>query len=79
MALISVEEAIQDLRDGKLVILVDDEDRENEGDLIIAAEKVTPGAINFMATYPGMAGRRRCRSVRRPIRADHPAPSRRCL
>ena len=51
MALISVEEAIQDLQDGKIVILVDDEDRENEGDLIIAAEKVTPEAINFMATY----------------------------
>jgi len=51
MALITVEEAIQDLQDGKLVILVDDEDRENEGDLIIAAEKVTPEAINFMATY----------------------------
>ena len=51
MALITVEEAVQDLQDGKLVILVDDEDRENEGDLIIAAEKVTPEAINFMATY----------------------------
>ena len=51
MALITVEEAIQDLQEGKLVILVDDEDRENEGDLIIAAEKVTPEAINFMATY----------------------------
>ncbi|MDP6494852.1 MAG: 3,4-dihydroxy-2-butanone-4-phosphate synthase, partial [Dehalococcoidia bacterium] len=51
MALVSVEEAIQDLQDGKLVILVDDEDRENEGDLIIAAEKITPEAINFMATY----------------------------
>jgi 3,4-dihydroxy 2-butanone 4-phosphate synthase/GTP cyclohydrolase II len=51
MALASIEEAIQDFKDGKLVILVDDEDRENEGDLVIAAEKVTPEAINFMATH----------------------------
>lgn len=46
-----VEEAAEDLREGKMVILVDDEDRENEGDLMIAAEKVTPEAINFMAKY----------------------------
>jgi len=46
-----VEEALQDLRQGKMVILVDDEDRENEGDLTMAAEKVTPDAINFMAKY----------------------------
>ncbi|MBF8267884.1 MAG: ribBA [Dehalococcoidia bacterium] len=51
MALSSVEEAIKDFQDGKLVIIVDDEDRENEGDLVIAAEKVTPEAINFLATY----------------------------
>ncbi|MDA0987623.1 MAG: bifunctional 3,4-dihydroxy-2-butanone-4-phosphate synthase/GTP cyclohydrolase II [Chloroflexi bacterium] len=51
MALATIEEAIKDYQDGKLVILVDDEDRENEGDLIIAAEKVTPEAINFMATH----------------------------
>ena len=47
----SIEEAIEDIRNGKMVILVDDEDRENEGDLCIAAEKVTPEAINFMAKY----------------------------
>ncbi|SDN93199.1 3,4-dihydroxy 2-butanone 4-phosphate synthase / GTP cyclohydrolase II [Desulfonauticus submarinus] len=47
----SVEEAIEDLKQGKMIILVDDEDRENEGDLTIAAEKVTPEAINFMAKY----------------------------
>ncbi len=47
----SIEEAIQDIRDGKMVILVDDEDRENEGDLTMAADKVTPEAINFMAKY----------------------------
>ncbi len=45
----TIEEAIQDIRQGRMVILVDDEDRENEGDLVIAAEKVTPEAINFMA------------------------------
>lgn len=46
-----VIQAISDIRAGKMVILVDDEDRENEGDLVIAAEKVTPEAINFMATF----------------------------
>ena len=47
----SVEEAIADIREGKMVILVDDEDRENEGDLCMAADLVTPDAINFMATH----------------------------
>ena len=51
MAIISIEEAINDIREGRMVILVDDEDRENEGDLTIAAEKVTPEIINFMAKY----------------------------
>jgi 3,4-dihydroxy 2-butanone 4-phosphate synthase/GTP cyclohydrolase II len=46
-----IEEALKDIRQGKMVILVDDEDRENEGDLAMAAEKVTPEAINFMAKY----------------------------
>ena len=46
----SIEDAIADFREGKFVIVVDDEDRENEGDLIIAAEKVTPDDINFMIT-----------------------------
>lgn len=46
-----VEEAISDIKAGKMVVVVDDEDRENEGDLIIAGEKVTPEAINFMAKY----------------------------
>jgi 3,4-dihydroxy 2-butanone 4-phosphate synthase/GTP cyclohydrolase II len=45
----TIEEAIQDIRDGKMLILVDDEDRENEGDLIVAAEKATPDVVNFMA------------------------------
>ena len=47
----TIEEAIDDIRQGKMIILVDDEDRENEGDLTMAAEKVTPDAINFMAQY----------------------------
>jgi 3,4-dihydroxy 2-butanone 4-phosphate synthase / GTP cyclohydrolase II len=47
----SVEEAVEDIRAGRMVIVVDDADRENEGDLIMAAEKVTPEAINFMATH----------------------------
>ncbi|QTA86401.1 bifunctional 3,4-dihydroxy-2-butanone-4-phosphate synthase/GTP cyclohydrolase II [Desulfonema magnum] len=51
MPLITIEEAIKEIRDGRMVILVDDEDRENEGDLTMAAEKVTPEAINFMAKY----------------------------
>ena len=46
-----VKRALEDLRAGKMVILVDDEDRENEGDLVLAAERVTPEAINFMATH----------------------------
>jgi 3,4-dihydroxy-2-butanone 4-phosphate synthase len=50
-ALDRVQRAIEDIRSGKMVILVDDADRENEGDLCIAAEFVTPEAINFMARY----------------------------
>lgn len=49
----SIEEAINDLREGKMIIVVDDERRENEGDLIMAAEKVTPESINFMAKNAG--------------------------
>ena len=51
MGLATIEEAIEDIKAGKFVIIVDDEDRENEGDLAIAAEKVTPEAINFMAKH----------------------------
>ena len=51
MALCTIEEAIEDIRLGKMVIMVDDEDRENEGDLVCAAEAVTPAIINFMATH----------------------------
>jgi 3,4-dihydroxy 2-butanone 4-phosphate synthase/GTP cyclohydrolase II len=49
--LVDIKEAIEEIRNGRMVILVDDEDRENEGDLTMAAEKVTPEAINFMAKY----------------------------
>lgn len=51
MPISGIEEALEDLKLGKLIIVVDDEDRENEGDLILMAEKVTPEAINFMAMY----------------------------
>ncbi len=51
MPLCTVEEAVQEIKAGRFVVIVDDEDRENEGDLAIAAEKVTPQAINFMARY----------------------------
>ncbi len=49
--LVGVEEAVEEIKQGRMVILVDDEDRENEGDLTMAAEKVTPEAINFMTKY----------------------------
>ena len=51
MPFASIEEAAASIRDGRMVIIVDDEDRENEGDLVCAAEKVTPEIINFMATH----------------------------
>jgi 3,4-dihydroxy 2-butanone 4-phosphate synthase/GTP cyclohydrolase II len=51
MSVATVTEALEDIRAGKMIILVDDEDRENEGDLCMAAEKATPEAINFMAKY----------------------------
>src|SRR5436305_14518023 len=51
MSLSSIEAAADDIRSGKMIIIVDDEDRENEGDLVCAAEKVTPEIINFMAVH----------------------------
>jgi len=51
MPLITIKEAIEEIRAGRMVILVDDEDRENEGDITMAAEAITPEAINFMARY----------------------------
>jgi len=51
MPFASIEDAAADIRDGRMIIVVDDEDRENEGDLVCAAEKITPEIINFMATH----------------------------
>ena len=51
MPIATIEEAVDDIRDGRMIIIVDDEDRENEGDLVCAAEKVTPEIINFMARH----------------------------
>ena len=51
MPLSKIEDAVEDIKNGKLIIIVDDEDRENEGDLVCAAEKITPQLINFMATH----------------------------
>jgi 3,4-dihydroxy 2-butanone 4-phosphate synthase/GTP cyclohydrolase II len=51
MAIATIEEALEEMRQGRMIILMDDKNRENEGDLCMAAEKVTPDAINFMATY----------------------------
>ena len=47
----TIEEALHDIKQGKLIIVVDDEDRENEGDFIAAAELITPELVNFMATH----------------------------
>ncbi len=76
MPLCSIEEAIAEIRSGRMVVLVDDEERENEGDLTLAAEKVTPEAINFMARF----GRgliclsltaEACERLRLPLQTDH--------
>ena len=48
---VTIEEAIEEIRQGRLLLVVDDEDRENEGDLVMAADRVTPEAVNFMATH----------------------------
>ncbi|MFM2291509.1 MAG: hypothetical protein RIS29_1322, partial [Bacteroidota bacterium] len=50
-AIDSIEDALIDIKNGKMVIVVDDEDRENEGDFVCAAEKMTPEMVNFMITY----------------------------
>ena len=51
MPLSRIEDALEDIKAGGMIIIVDDEDRENEGDLTMSAELVTPEAINFMATF----------------------------
>ena len=68
----STEEIIEDIRNGKMVILVDEEDRENEGDLVMAAEHVTAEAINFMAKFGrGLIcltlTKERCEQLRLPL------------
>ncbi|MGJ8686586.1 MAG: bifunctional 3,4-dihydroxy-2-butanone-4-phosphate synthase/GTP cyclohydrolase II [Spongiibacteraceae bacterium] len=78
MALSTVEELIQDIRLGKMVILMDDEDRENEGDLVMAAECVKPQDINFMATHGrGLIcmpmNRERCEQLNLPLMVDRNA------
>jgi 3,4-dihydroxy 2-butanone 4-phosphate synthase/GTP cyclohydrolase II len=75
MPLNTTEEIIEDLRQGKMVIIMDDEDRENEGDLLMAAESVTPEAINFMARYGrGLIcltlTKERCEQLRLPLMVD---------
>ena len=76
MPFVSIPEAIDEIRNGRILVVVDDEDRENEGDLTIAAEKVTPEIINFMATH----GRgliclaltpERCDYLRLPLMTPH--------
>jgi len=51
MAFSPIPEILDDLKAGKMIVLVDDEDRENEGDIVVAADKVTPAIINFMVTH----------------------------
>ena len=75
MQLNTPAEIIDDIRQGKMVILMDDEDRENEGDLVMAAEYVTPEAINFMATYGrGLIcltlSKKRCKQLELPLMVD---------
>ncbi len=75
MSLNTTEEIIEDLRQGRMVIIMDDEDRENEGDLLMAAEKVTPEAINFMARFGrGLIcltlDKQRCQQLRLPLMVD---------
>jgi 3,4-dihydroxy 2-butanone 4-phosphate synthase/GTP cyclohydrolase II len=75
MSLNTTEEIIEELRQGRMVIIMDDEDRENEGDLLMAAETVTPEAINFMARYGrGLIcltlDKDRCQQLRLPLMVD---------
>ena len=76
MELNSPEEIIEDIRQGKMVVLMDDEDRENEGDLIMAADKVTPEDVNFMARYGrGLIcltlTRNRCEQLNLPLMVEN--------
>jgi len=76
LCLASIEEAAADFRRGRFVVIVDDEDRENEGDLVMAAERITPEAINFMATHArGLIclalTEQRCDELQLPPMVDH--------
>jgi 3,4-dihydroxy 2-butanone 4-phosphate synthase/GTP cyclohydrolase II len=80
MQLNTVEELIEDIRQGKMVVLMDDEDRENEGDLVMAAEMVRPEDINFMATHArGLIcltlSEERCAQLKLPLMVDDNAAS----
>lgn len=75
MQLNTPAEIIEDIRQGKMVILMDDEDRENEGDLVMAAEYITPDAVNFMATHGrGLIcltlTKKRCEQLKLPLMVD---------
>ena len=76
MLFASIPEAIEETRAGRMLVVVDDEDRENEGDLTIAAEKVTAETINFMATFGRglicltLTGER-CDTLRLPLMSPH--------
>lgn len=72
----SIDDIIADFKLGKMVVMLDDEDRENEGDLLIAAEKVTPSDINFMATYGRgliclVLTEERCKQLNLPLMVDY--------
>ena len=67
----AIDEALAEIRAGRMIILMDDEDRENEGDLCVAAERVTPEHINFMAD-PRRAASSACRSPRSRCDAARP-------
>ena len=72
----TIEEAIEDFREGKFLIVVDDEDRENEGDFIIAAEKITPEKVNFMMSYGrgvlcAPMSAERCKQLELEMQVDH--------
>ena len=75
MAISKIEEIIEDFRQGKMVILMDDEDRENEGDILMAASMVRPEDINFMARYGrGLIcltlSKARCQQLNLPLMVD---------
>jgi hypothetical protein len=81
MPFASISEAIEDFRAGRMLVIVDDEDRENEGDVTVAAEKVTPDIINFMATHTRGWALRLLNQLRRRKESppEYPRPTARTL